>query len=282
MERGTVESGAVSVEWHQYGRGWETVLSEVIEEAQVTFYVNGQELVTIMATPRDQDLHALGLLKNEGLIEGMDEVELVQVSQAGCCVDVWLDHPFTMPRRKIITSGCGGGVTFSDPSVGIQPLSDPLTIGPEALFGLFPLLHFPDSLHARARGVHAAAVSDGERVLALVEDVGRHNTIDKVLGACMVQAVEPRGRILLATGRISSEMLHKGARMGCPIIASRNSPTSMAVAMAQAWNVTLIGYVRQRSMRVYTHPHRLVSVADTPVLEPLSVELRKVSEAGNL
>jgi FdhD protein len=276
-----VASGAVAVEWRQYGRGWESVLAEVIEESQVTFYVNAQELLTIMATPRDQDLHALGLLRNEGLIEGMDEVELVQVSQAGCCVDVWLDHPFTLPRRRIITSGCGGGVTFTDPSVGIQPLTDRVRIDPQVLFDLFPLLHFPDSLHARARGVHAAAISDGEKILALVEDVGRHNTIDKILGACLVQAIETRGRILLATGRISSEMLHKGARMGCPIIASRNSPTSMAVAMAQAWNITLIGYVRQRSMRVYTHPHRLISAVDASVLESVSGEFQGASEAGN-
>jgi FdhD protein len=77
------------------------------------------------------------------------------------------------------------------------------------------------------------------------------------VGASMVKGIDTRGLILLATGRISSEMLHKGARMGCPIIASRNSPTSIAIAMADAWNITLIGYVRRGSMRVYTHPERL-------------------------
>src|SRR3972149_3154826 len=79
--------------------------------------------------------------------------------------------------------------------------------------------------------------------------VGRHNTIDKLLGASLVQGIETNGRILLATGRISSEMLRKGALMGCPIIASRNSPTSMSVSMAPAWNITLVGYVRRGSLR---------------------------------
>ena len=250
-------SGAVPVEWHEYGGGWRPVSSDVIEEALVTIYVNGQELATIMATPLNLEALALGFLKNEGQIESLHQVEVITVSAAACCVDVWLDRPFTRPVRRIITSGCGGGVTFDDPGIGIEPLTDMLTIEPDRLFSLFPLMHFPDSLHARARGVHAAALSDGERILALVEDVGRHNTIDKLLGLCLLESIETRGRILLATGRISSEMIHKGARMGCPIIASRNSPTSMSVAMAQAWNITLIGYVRQHSMRVYAHPHRL-------------------------
>jgi FdhD protein len=253
--------GVVPVEWHEYNHGWRSALSDVIEEALVTIYVNGQELATIMATPRDLDLLALGFLKNEGQIEALGEVEVITVSSAACCVDVWLNRPFTKPARRIITSGCGGGVTFDDPTIGIEPLPDLLRLEPERLFSLFPLMHFPDSLHARARGVHAAALSDGESILALVEDVGRHNTIDKLLGACLKQALETRGRVLLATGRISSEMLQKGARMGCPIIASRNSPTSMSVAMAQAWNITLVGYVRQRTMRVYTHPYRLTREA---------------------
>jgi len=256
--------GAVPSSWHEFrgGRevvrpGWAPVQSEVIEEALVSIYANGLELATIMCTPRDQVALALGFLKNERLIDGLADVELTHVSRNGCCVDVWTSRPIVKPRRVIITSGCGGGVTFTDPSVGIEPLRDGLQLEPERLFDLFNRLHFPGSLHARTRGVHAAGLTDGERLLALVEDVGRHNTIDKLLGECMLQGIDTAGRVLLATGRVSSEMLRKGAQMGCPIIASRNSPTSMSVEMAEAWNITLAGYVRQGSMRVYTHPERL-------------------------
>ncbi|HET7011379.1 MAG TPA: formate dehydrogenase accessory sulfurtransferase FdhD [Anaerolineales bacterium] len=255
--------GAVSTTWQEYRPGqsvrpdWSPVEAEVIEEALVTIYLNGQELATIMCTPRDQTALALGFLKNEGLIQGMGDVELTFVSKNGCCVDVWTTQPVVHPRRPIITSGCGGGVTFTDPSVGIEPLHDDLRLPAARLFTLFNQLHHPGSLHARTRGVHAAALSDGESILTLVEDVGRHNTIDKLLGLCLLRGISTEGRILLATGRVSSEMLRKGALMGCPIIASRNSPTSMSVAMAEAWNITLVGYVRQGSMRVYTHPERL-------------------------
>lgn len=249
--------GAHRVSWQEYQQGWRSVEGEVIAEELVTLYLNGLELATIMATPQHADWLALGLLKNEGLIESLDEVDHVHLAAGGCCVDVWLTRSVAIPRRRIITSGCGGGVTFDDPSLGIEPLHDDLHLDPERLYDLFPCLHFPDSLHARARGVHAAALSDGERILALVEDIGRHNTLDKLVGACLVRGISTRGRLLLATGRISSEMLHKAARMGCPLVASRNSPTSLAVRMALAWNITLVGYVRQRSMRVYAHPERL-------------------------
>jgi FdhD protein len=248
-------AGAVDARWLEYRRGWEAVHSEVIEEALVTIYVNGRELATIMCTPRDQLALALGFLKNEGRLTELDEVQLSHVSRDGCCVDVWLKHPIELPRRVIITSGCGGGVTFDDPSLALPPLTETLAEA-GTLTDLLNQLHYPGSLAARTR-VHAAGLTDGERLLARVEDVGRHNTIDKLLGECLLQGLETRGRALLATGRVSSEMLRKGALMGCPIIASRNSPTSLSVAMAEAWNITLVGYVRRDSMRVYAHPERL-------------------------
>ena len=262
--RGPNGDGAVGARWLEYRGGWEAVDSEVIEEALVTIYVNGRELATIMCTPRDQVALALGFLKNEGRLERLEDVALTHVSRDGCCVDVWLRHPIELPKRLIITSGCGGGVTFDDPSLALPPLTEPMRLAPERLTDLLNQLHYPGSLAARTRGVHAAGLSDGERLLARVEDVGRHNTIDKLLGECLLHGLETRGRALLATGRVSSEMLRKGALMGCPIIASRNSPTSLSVAMAEAWNITLVGYVRRDSLRVYAHPERLGRTETVP------------------
>jgi FdhD protein len=253
----TMGFGTVESKWFEYRRGWTQVAAEVIEEGLVTIYVNGVELATIMSTPQEQDLLALGFLKNEGFIDGLGSVDHVRISEDGCCVDIWLTHAIPKPKRVIITTGCGGGVTFDDPSIEIEPLEDDLMITPKALVDLFPKLHSPGSLYARSRGVHAAGLSDGEKVLVVTEDVGRHNTIDKLMGVCLLEGIETNHHILLATGRVSSEMLRKGALMGCPIIASRNSPTSMSVEMAQAWNITLVGYVRRDSVRVYTHPERL-------------------------
>jgi FdhD protein len=251
--------GAVSIEWHEYRNGWKTVEAEVIEEALISIYVNGVELATVMATPNDLDCLALGFLKNERLIDSLEAVEMVYESKKSCCVDVWLNHAIKRPERVIITSGCGGGITFNDPSIEIGWLEDGISIHPDRLFELFRKLQYPGSLYSRSRGVHTAALSDGVDLLAITEDVGRHNAVDKLLGKCMLNGIETEGMILLTTGRVSSEMLREGAMMGCPIIASRNSATSMSVDMARVWNVTLVGYVRNQTMRVYSHPNRLFS-----------------------
>ena len=254
-----MSSGTEPTKWHEHNIVWSDVDGQVIAEALITIYVNGTELATIMATPQDLDLLTLGFMKNEGLIRDLDEIEILHISKAGCCVDLWLDRPFKNPERVIITSGCGGGVTFNDPSTGINPLLSDLRIEPELLHQMIRKLQPPNSLYARSRGVHAAGLLDPKKkeLLAIVEDVGRHNTIDKLTGCCLKHGIDTRGRILLVTGRTSSEMLRKAAMMGCPITASRTSPTSLSVKMAQAWNITLIGYVRAGRMRVYSHPERL-------------------------
>jgi FdhD protein len=251
--------GTVPTEWVEHHKDWNQVEGQVIEEALITIYVNGTELATIMATPQEQDLLALGFLKNEGLVKSLSEIEILYVSKAGCCVDVWLNRLFEKPERVIITSGCGGGVTFDDPSIGIEPLESDLRIEPELLHRMFRKLQPPNSLYARSRGVHAAGLLDPEtaELVAIVEDVGRHNTIDKLTGCCLKNGIETRDKVLLVTGRTSSEMLRKAAVMGCPITASRTSPTSLSVEMALAWNITLVGYARSGRLRVYSHPERL-------------------------
>ncbi|MEN8172281.1 MAG: formate dehydrogenase accessory sulfurtransferase FdhD [Chloroflexota bacterium] len=253
------EPGAVPVQWHEYKQGWHAVDAEIIEETLITVYVNGAELATIMGTPHQQDALALGFLKNENLIENLSEVAFVYVSKLGCCVDVWLNHAFEKPERVIITSGCGGGITFDDPRIGIEPLNSDIQVSPSLLREAFRHLQPPKSLYARSGGVHAAGLLDveSEQLVVVVEDVGRHNAIDKLAGICLQQSIPTQDLVLLATGRISSEMLRKAATMGCPIMASRNSPTSLAVEMALAWQITLIGYVRGGKLRVYSHPERV-------------------------
>ncbi|HHH81390.1 MAG TPA: hypothetical protein ENL35_00180, partial [Chloroflexi bacterium] len=193
--------GAVEIAWHELRERLKCVQGEVIEEALVSLYVNGSELATIMCTPRDQADLALGFLKNEGFIQGLKDVAAIYVTPDGCCVDVWLDHGIEQPTRRIMTSGCGGGVTFQNPEVSKQAFSeDGMKIPAARLHVLFNQLQARGSLYARARGVHAAGLADGEQLLAMAEDVGRHNTLDKLLGTCLRLGIETRGRLLLATG----------------------------------------------------------------------------------
>ncbi|MGD8822201.1 MAG: formate dehydrogenase accessory sulfurtransferase FdhD [Anaerolineales bacterium] len=252
-----MSDGAVKTAWLDYRREWRRAEAEIIEEKLVTLYVNGQEFVNIMCTPLNLEELALGFLSLEGIIHNLEDIDHMTISADQCCLDVWLRHSTPPPHRRIITTGCGGGITFDDPTLQEHALPDGIEIEPEALFEWLNQLHQPGGLHARARGVHAAGITDQGQVRFVREDVGRHNTIDKLQGACLQADMPTEGKTLLVTGRVSSEMIGKAIRMGCPIIASRNSPTSLSVAMAEKFNVTLAGYVRRDSMRVYAHPERL-------------------------
>jgi len=270
--------GTVSFQFHQYDGEWGEIDAEVIAEGSVTIFVNGGELATLMCTPRDPLQLALGFLANEGFIETYAEVEIAHVCGAGGCVDIWLSHPLSdRPLRKIITSGCSGGLTFADLAAAQEPVCSNLTISPERLASLIAKLQDQDSLYARARGVHTSALSDGERLLVVAEDIGRHNTLDRLRGECLRTGIDSNGLILLSTGRISSEMIQKAVRMGCPILASRTSPTSLSVGLARQWNITLCGYVRRNHMNVYSHPERLASGAAG--LEPAQFRLSIIEEA---
>ncbi len=127
-------------------------------------------------------------------------------------------------------------------------------------------VHLGAELYQAARGVHTAALAEAgspgqERLLHQVEDIGRHNTLDKLQGAALLAGIPTAGRILISSGRISSEMINKARRLETPIVCSGTSPTALSAALAEAWNITLVAYLRQDRMRVYTHPERVISGA---------------------
>jgi FdhD protein len=123
---------------------------------------------------------------------------------------------------------------------------------------------FAAAVHYRtSRGIHGAALTDGEKLLVMAEDVGRHNAVDKIKGEALLQGVPTRDRILMSTGRISSEMLLKAARMEVPIVASRTSPTEMAVALAEQLGITVCGYVRPDGLNLYAGEGVLLAEAVT-------------------
>ena len=125
-------------------------------------------------------------------------------------------------------------------------------------------LHLSAELYKEVRGVHTSALSDGQTLLLVAQDVGRHNTIDRLWGQALQQSLSTEGLILLASGRISSEMLNKAAKMGVPLIISRTSPTSLSIQLARAWNLTVIGYARGDSFRVYSGAERIASGESAP------------------
>ena len=261
------------------GNGAQFVDGAVIDEALACISVNGRELATFMCTPRELTELALGFLYSEGIINGLDDVRSHHLSKNGTCVDVWLhDAEFERPRRATITAGCGGGLTFSDLSAVHEPLTSDLCVTPEQLSALMRMVHLGAELYQTARGVHTAALAKAgvpgeEHLLLQVEDIGRHNCLDKLQGAALLGSIPTRGHILISSGRISSEMINKARRLETPIVCSGTSPTSLSVALAEAWNITLVAYLRQDRMRIYTHPERILTdIRDSQPLRTSSKE----------
>jgi FdhD protein len=235
------------------------VAGQVVEESLVCITVNGRELATFMASPFGLDHLALGFLHNEGLINSLDDVRSLHISKNDTCVDIWLnDLDFEMPERAIITAGCGGGITFDDLTARHEPLHSTLSASPAELGTLMRQMHLGANLYQQARGIHTAALADRHEILMQVEDVGRHNCVDKLRGRSLVEGVDTADRILLSSGRVSSEMINKARRLGTPIVCSRTSPTSLSVALARSWNMTIAAYVRQNRMRIYSYPERIL------------------------
>jgi FdhD protein len=132
-----------------------------------------------------------------------------------------------------------------------------LEVQPDAIGDLVEKLFESQSLYRETGGVHTSALSNGEKILVAAEDIGRHNTLDKIAGLCLMKGVFPEQRILITTGRISSEMLQKAARMQAPILISRTSPSSLSIEMAERYGITLIGYARRHRFNVYANAQRV-------------------------
>ena len=250
-----VQNGICGIDYIEAGsESWDTVDGCVIEESPLTLYVNGVEWVTLMCTPVNQDELAIGFMLSEGVITSLQEVVVLDISHRGRVADIWLAHKVALPNRRVVTSGCVGGVTFTEGSnVAPCPYPGP-DVTPAQLLALMHQLRQAAVLYPQSRGVHTSALSDGQQLLIVREDVGRHNTLDKLHGACVKQGINPSNGVLLTTGRISSEMLHKAASMQSPIVVSRTSPTSMALELALKWNITVVGYACGDRLRIYLDP----------------------------
>jgi len=236
----------------------------VIVETPVSLTVNGEAWVSFMCTPVLLEAMAVGFLFNEGVIDAMDEVSDVRVCEHGDNVDVWLNHAVDKPTKWTRTSGCSGGMTAVESIARPRAVSAPngLVLPASGISHLVEMLFDAQDLYRETGGVHTSALTDGERIILSAEDIGRHNTLDKIAGMCLMQNVWPERRILITTGRISSEMLQKAVRLGASILISRTSPSSLSIELAEKWGITLIGYARRNRFNLYAHSERILTTVE--------------------
>jgi len=255
------------IHYYQIGaRKTEEVDSNTIVETPVSLTLNGEVWTTFMCTPVHLEALMVGFLFNEGVIDSMEEVVDVRICEHGDNVDVWLAHEAPKPDSWTRTSGCTGGVTAVASIERPQPVSvsEDFRLLPSQINRLVEMLFDSQELYSQTGGVHTSALSDGDQVILSAEDIGRHNTLDKIAGMCLMGNIWPERRILITTGRISSEMLQKGVRMGAKVVASRTSPSSMSIELAEAWGITLIGYARRNRFNLYAAPERILLKATQP------------------
>jgi FdhD protein len=271
-----MEQAASAITYLHYQSGsWESVGARVIAEAPVTLSVNGLEWLTFMCMPVDLEAMAVGFLFNEKLISSRLEIASTYVCASRTNVDVWTHHRIEKPSMWRRTSGCTGGATAQgEPALARQPAAPPTFpdgdfVSIATLLALLDRLFKSQELYREVRGVHSSALSDGAGVWIAAEDIGRHNTLDKIAGRMLLEDIWPQRRILLTTGRISSEMLQKSGRIGASIVLSRTSPSSLSIRLAQEAGITLIGYARRDQLNLYTCPERIVpSPVETSVPYP--------------
>jgi FdhD protein len=244
------------------GKRVEEVAGEVVREQPLSVFVNGEKFLTLLCSPMMLEALVVGYLWMEKVIADLSEITSLTVSPVDGRAEVTLSHAVTLPTERILTSGCGGGITFRIDHRLFPRLDSSFTVRARQLAEGMKQLFAAATNYQRSRGIHGAALSDGERLLVVAEDVGRHNAVDKVKGEALMRGIPTADRLLLSTGRISSEMLLKAARMGVPVVASRTSPTEMAVALAEQLGITVCGYVRPDGLNVYAgHAVRVLDVA---------------------
>lgn len=251
------------VEYFQVDAGrWQKMAAEIVEERPVSLTVNGEIWLTFMCTPTRLEEMAVGFLFNESLIQSYREISSVRVCASGDNVDVWINHSLEKPSHWKRTSGCTGGVTAVNElpvEKAIHQNGFVLTV--TQIHALIGQLYEVQELYRRSGGIHTSALSDGQRIWAAAEDIGRHNTLDKLAGRCLIENPDLPHRVLLTTGRLSSDMLQKAGRLGAKVVISRTSPSSLSIQMAESQGITLIGYARRDSFRIYTHPERVAATA---------------------
>lgn len=228
-------------------------------EVPYTLFVNDREILSIATLPSNLQELFVGFMVSEGVLASPEEILECVVDPGNRLVRVELNVPDErlekMERKGMLTSGCAGGLVFSveaqaAPREETRPV---LSLSSSAVLDRMRELDTFQGTYTTTRGVHAASVATTEETLVILEDLGRHNAVDKIVGHCFLNGIETRDKLLLTTGRITSEVLTKAARSNFPIVISRSSASAMAIGMAQLSRIDVITYVRAGRFNYFPH-----------------------------
>jgi FdhD protein len=243
------------------------VPTPIAGEHPLTLYVDKREIVTLMTLGAAPEALAIGFLRNQRLVNSIEEIVAVQVDwEAGAVAVTTRDGLVDLDKKtekRTATTGCGQGTVFGDLMADIDSirLDDRMRVDEETLFELLNAMRLHESIYKQAGAVHGCALARGAEILTFVEDVGRHNAVDAIAGWMWLEGVDGAGKIFYTTGRLTSEMVIKAAQMRIPVLVSRSGLTKMGHEVATQVGITMIGRAVGKHYLLFTGPERLVKSA---------------------
>ncbi len=252
------ESAAHKIIRVSQGRS-EQLQRHVVEEYPLRLRVNGRDLATLVCSPHKLNFLLAGFFRLQGFIESLDDIQSLGVCADFGLAEVRLSSELPERLQPTLTSGCGTGIAYNLPQQLLSASKQrPRHYNSDSVLRLMKELNTLTDQYRSHGGIHSAAIGDCDGLLLLhAEDIGRHNTLDRVAGEALFRNIDLRDQMLVTSGRVSTEMVAKAARLGIGLIASRTSPTDKAIQLCEQAGITLVGYVRGRNMEVYSHPQQL-------------------------
>lgn len=243
---------------------------DVIRELPLTLVLGEIEILTLLYNGQNPKELVLGFLFSERIVSQRQDVLSVDFNPKTLSVSVNLvdtiDVSDKISRKRTITSGCGKGSSFYNMmdhiAEGGLRIDSPVIIEPDRIYQLSKEVYRSSELYRTTHGVHSAALCDSEKIIMFREDIGRHNAVDKIAGRCLMDDVITGDKILFTTGRLTSEVIIKAGRLGCPIVISRSSATALALKLAGQINMTVIGGAKALSFHVYCGEQRVKGEPD--------------------
>ena len=239
-------------------------------EHPLTIYVDKREILTIMTLGAAPEALVIGYLRNQRLLESIEEIVSVQVDWEVNAVSVTTRNGLKNLDEKMAkrtkTTGCGEGTVFGDLMAEIDSLHLPanVTLKQETLYALLDNVRRYESIYKQAGAVHGCALAHGSEILTFVEDVGRHNAVDAIAGWMWLEGVDGGDKVFYTTGRLTSEMVIKAAQMGIPFLVSRSGLTQMGYDIAKRVGITMIGRAVNKHYLLFTGAERLISSTAQP------------------
>lgn len=252
--------------WRYENGGIKRVRDPIVTEYPITIILNGEEFATLVCSPDHLDEMIIGFLASEGIIRKKDEIkELTVIESTGRAIIITekinkLNEK--LHSKRVVSSCCGKtrqSFYFYNDARTVKPIENiDVKISINECFRLMEKLQESSSIFKDTGGVHNAALCDKNGIVIARTDIGRHNALDKIYGYCMNHDISLQDKIMVFSGRISSEVLLKVAKIGCGIVLSKSAPTELALRLAEELNITTIGFLRNQSLNIYTKPGRVI------------------------